>query len=433
VNPYRSIKVCLASPHFFPTHGGAQLRFLRYVSGLSARGVFVEVFAGTPKAKEAANTRVDMAQSWHVNDPISKVHLRGEPSAVQVHRTRLPDGAGPFRDFRVWWRSVAFSRALLRFCGDAGRRPDVIQMIPSLQPRAIPWLRALRRRLGIPIVYGYTIFADLSAHPFRWAFRRWALRRLYHEVDCIVVGSTVLEEYLRDFGVRTRIEVIPNGVNLKRFRPVADEIERTECRTALGFKADQKIITFVGSVIPRKGADLLLEAWVRLSSRLPTAHLLVLGARADLGQPKLTLFARRLEDLVATSGCPERVHFLGLVDNVEDYLRASDVFVCTSRREGTPNTVLEAMASGLPVVMCPFLRLPHEFGRSGREYLLVDHDPDLIASGIATILGNGDLGAALGRQARSWMEKTMDVERSLEQYAAIYHGLATRSAVLGAS
>jgi glycosyltransferase involved in cell wall biosynthesis len=322
---------------------------------------------------------------------------------------------------------VAFSHAILRFCGEADHRPDVVQLIPSLQPRSIPWLKWIRWRLGIPIVYGYTILIELPSNPIRRAFRGWALRRLYHAVDCIVVGSEVLKKSLRALGVRTRIEVIPNGVNLQRFRPVADESERTKSRAALGFAAGGKIITFVGAVSPRKGADFLLEAWVRLAPRFPSAHLVVLGPRKDLGRPALKSFARHLEHLVTASGCPERVHFPGLVDNVEEYLRASDVFVFPSRREGTPNTVLEAMACGLPIVMCPFLGLPQEFGQSGREYLLANHDPDLLASGIAAVLENGELGATLGRRARRWVEETMDVERSLDQYAALYHELAYRA------
>jgi glycosyltransferase involved in cell wall biosynthesis len=417
----RQVNLCLVSPHFFPTYGGAQLRFLRYLPGLRERNVFARVFTGTPKAQECANTREDTAGDGGAGSKETGLSIR-ELEGVPVHRVRLHDRPG-------WRRSIAFSQALVHYCGPADARPDVVQMIPSLQPRSAPWLWWLRRRLGIPIVYGYTVMVEFPANPLKRAFRRWTWRRLYGEMDCVVVGNTVLRDSLREVGIGTRIEVIPNGVNLRRFRPVTDEGERAACRTALGFPADERIVTFVGAVSPRKGADLLLEAWLRLAPRFPHARLVVVGARKDLGRPKLESFARNLEALAQASGCPGRIHFPGLVDNVEEYLRASDVFVFPSRREGMPNTVLEAMACGLPVVLCPFLGLAEEFGHSSQGQILVDHSPEDIASGIGTLLEDDGLRSALGRQARRWVEENMDVESSLDRYASLYHDLADRARV----
>jgi glycosyltransferase involved in cell wall biosynthesis len=419
MNSDQRVNLCLASPHFFPTYGGAQLRFLRYLPGLRERNIFARVITGTPKAQESANTRTNTAREGSVGSGEAGLSIR-ELEGVPVHRVRLHDRPG-------WRRSVAFSQALLRYCGQADSRPDVVQMIPSLQPRSAPWLWWLRWRLGIPIVYGYTVMVESPANPFKRAFRRWTWRRLYHEMDCVVVGSTVLRDSLREVGIRTRIEVIPNGVNLQRFRPVTNESERAECRSALGFTADQRIVTFVGAVSPRKGVDLLLQAWLRLAGRFPDVHLVVVGARKDLGRPNLKSFALNLETLAQASGCLERIHFPGLVDNVEEYLRASDVFVFPSRREGMPNTVLEAMACGLPVVVCPFLGLSKEFGQASQGQILANHTPEDIAAGITTLLEDDGLRTALGTQARRWVEENMDVETSLDRYAALYHELADRA------
>jgi glycosyltransferase involved in cell wall biosynthesis len=421
MNVYPRVNLCLAAPHFFPTYGGAQLRFLRYLPGLKERNVFAQVITGTPKAQESANTRRNAAWDDGAGSSESGVSVR-ELEGVPVNRVCLHDRAG-------WRRSMTFSQALLHYCGQADSRPDVVQMIPSLQPRSAPWLRWIRRRLGIPIVYGYTVMVEFPANPFKRAFRRWTWRRLYREMDCVVVGSSVLRDALRDVGIRTRIEVIPNGVNLKRFRPVTNEGERAECRRALGLPADGRIITFAGAVSPRKGADLLLEAWLRFAGRFPDAHLVVVGARKDLGRRNLKSFALNLEALVQGSGCPDRIHFPGMVDNVEEYLRASDVFVFPSRREGMPNTVLEAMACGLPVVVCPFVGLPKEFGQASRGQILVKHTPEEIAAAVTTVLEDDSLRSALGERAQRWVEENMDVENALDQYAALYHELADRALV----
>ncbi|NJL45279.1 MAG: glycosyltransferase family 4 protein, partial [Leptolyngbyaceae cyanobacterium SM2_3_12] len=71
------------------------------------------------------------------------------------------------------------------------------------------------------------------------------------------------------------------------------------------------------------------------------------GPRLDQSDPALAPFGQRLEALLEASGTRERVHFVGRVDNVEAYLQAATLFVFPSRREGLPNVVMEAMASGL--------------------------------------------------------------------------------------
>jgi glycosyltransferase involved in cell wall biosynthesis len=150
------------------------------------------------------------------------------------------------------------------------------------------------------------------------------------------------------------------------------------------------------------------------------------GPRLDLADPTLKTFHWKLESLVAASGAADRVHFVGQVENVEDYYRAADVFVFTSQREGVPNAVLEAMASRLPVITTPFLGLPDEFGRPDEHYLLAEYDPSLLSSLIEIVLGDRDLRTRVGMSARKWIEEQMDVERSLDRYAALYRGLARR-------
>ena len=117
--------------------------------------------------------------------------------------------------------------------------------------------------------------------------------------------------------------------------------------------------------------------------------------------------------------------------NVEDYLRASDMFAFPSFREGMPNVVLEAMSSGLPVLMTPFIGLSDELGRAGREYLLADHDPKSIAAVLTELIEDGGLREKLGQQARRWVENNLDIEGSLDRYAALYYELAGKSSSRG--
>jgi glycosyltransferase involved in cell wall biosynthesis len=409
-----TIRLCLASTHFFPTHGGAQLRFLRYIPGLCRRNVVTHVLAGTPKQKKVVQGRLSEG-----SDPGPKeLGLEGDLiDQVPLQRVNIPSQAG-------WRRSFVFNQAVVRFCLRSDSKPDIVQIVSSLQPRSIPWVRLLRKK-GIPVVYAYTIPLNFPSNPVWHAIRKWSLKRLYSELDCVVANSEAMGLLTADLMGKTRLEIIPNGVDLQRYRPAVDAEERKTLRASLGLIGEgKKMITTVGAIHPRKGSDLLLESWVNLANRFPEAHLFMVGLRKDLQYPKLGDFKSRLDELLAASGAADRVHFTGVIRDIDVYLRASDVFVFPSTREGMPNAVLEAMATGIPVILTPFVGLSKDLGQPGREFLLVKRDPEALASAVATVLsGNGE-ASRLGDRARRWAKKTMDLEKSLDRYAALYRELA---------
>ena len=242
-------------------------------------------------------------------------------------------------------------------------------------------------------------------------------------VNCFVVSSGVMLGALRALGIKTRIEVIPNGVDTSRFRPPADPEERLAVRRQLGLPENGTVLLYAGPISPRKRIDLLLEAWCRLARLDPHLHLVLAGPRLDVARPEWASYHRTLEALADRSGARDRLHFPGLVQNVEDYMRAADVFVFTSSREGMPNTVPEAMASGLPVVTTPFIGLPREFGEPGQHFVLTEFDADRLARDITALVTEPRRREQLGRQARAWIEAHLDVNQSLDRYTSLYHDL----------
>lgn len=402
----------MASPVFFPTYGGSQLRFKRYLPGLSQRGLDIRVYTGTPNSKEMS---AEEAAQWGAY-PVGEFMPLSDIDGVPVHRVRLPDVKGKTR-------TRTYNRKLLELCDVPEYRPDVLQMVGPLKPLSIPLLKKLRNR-GIPTLYAVTVA------PPKPAKRKWyslSQRReiaLFNLLDCIVTNNEPLQEFVRALGIRTRVEIIPNGVDLTRFRPSENPTERQALRDQLGIAASDTMITSVGGIMPRKGSDLLVEAWATLLQEYPNTHLVLVGPRKDIEQPGLALFRRRLENLVQQSGAPQRIHFTGLTNQVAAYTRASDIFVLPSEREGMPNSVLEAMASRVPVVLTPFTGLSQDLGKAGNQYLLCDRSAGALVATLRQLLENPALRSDIAQQGYDWVCQTMSLDRSLDRYAALYHEMA---------
>jgi glycosyltransferase involved in cell wall biosynthesis len=180
--------------------------------------------------------------------------------------------------------------------------------------------------------------------------------------------------------------------------------------------------------MPRKGPDKVLQAWRQILTRFPNTHILFVGPRADTHDPKLKQFGEEIAQLVATSDAPEQVHFAGIVDDVDNYLRAADLFILASSREGTPNSVLEAMATGLPCLVTPYLGISAGIGQAGEHYHLVDRNQEAIASALKDLLASEESRSELGKRGQALVVENFDQQHSLDRYAELYAELAATAA-----
>jgi len=408
------ISLFLMSLGFYPTRGGAELRFRRYLPRLRQRGVKTIVLSGTPPARKIVES--DFGEDWYqhqVGEVLPTETIEGTP----VHRIRLPEHDSAKR-------SAMLACELLRLCRRPNNRPDVVQLLTTLRPSIKPYLAKLQL-LGIPIVYAHTSNVQWPSNPIKRFIRRIGFRGICHHIDCIVASSSAAKEVLRQIGVRNRIEIIPNGVDLQRFQQVKHEHERFALRASLGILDSAQVIVFIGTINPLKGVDLLLEAWIYLAKRFPEAHLYLIGMRHDLNSPKLRDFKEKLDSLITASQAANRVHFLGYISNVEDYLKVADIMAFPSRTEGMGNAVLEAMACGVATILTPFIGLPPDFGKAGHEYLMAEYESKALAASMERLLADQELRLSIGKNALLWVQQTMDVERTLDRYAALYREIAS--------
>ncbi|MBV6396426.1 MAG: 2-deoxystreptamine N-acetyl-D-glucosaminyltransferase [Anaerolineales bacterium] len=395
----KPIEVCLIAKYFSPTFSGAGERFRRYAPGLKERGINLTV--------------------WTLHQPGMPEHEMVD-GGIAVHRIPIQANRDQLSFLLLQQTAESFRKY--------GYQPDVLHLLHH-STRGVPLLWKLRW-FGLPSVISLTMMPPQISSPL--SRLKLTLRNSYRfsPLSSVIVSSRTMAHRAAKQGVDSKlIEVIPNGVDLCRFSPLAGRQERERLRLQLGFKPEDEIILFVGALRPRKGADVLIAAWGQMAGAFPRSRLVIVGP-AYAAEEKKPLshedreFSKKIENLVFSTPAPERISRPGVADNVEQYMKCADVFVLPSNQEGMPNVLLEAMASGLPCVLTPFDGLSDDYGSAGGEYLLVERDTTALANMLMDVLQDDERRAQIGQSARIWMERRMDVNASLDRMAQLYLHLA---------
>lgn len=263
--------------------------------------------------------------------------------------------------------------------------------------------------------------ADLRGDRRRYRVYRRLVRPL---VDRFVAVSRHIADWLvTSAGVPPeRIVQIYNGVDTQRFVPAASGREPLPMR---GFvPADGLVIGCVGRLQTVKNQTLLARAFVRLLEQRPgardVARLVIVGEGP--------LHASIL-DILTRGGCAELAWLPGARDDIAELLRSFDVFVLPSLNEGISNTILEAMASGLPVIATRVGGNPElvEEGATGR--LVSTEGPEELATALGDYLDRRPLVQAHGRAGRERVVARFSLERMVQGYVELYGRLIAGRAV----
>lgn len=307
-------------------------------------------------------------------------------SGVQVTALDVPG--------RAYIRERTMVSALCR-----SLRPDVVHthgyradVIASSAARA-------RHIPTVTTVHGFT-GGDLKNRVYEHLQQR-AFRRF----DAVVAVSRPIIARLSAHGIsRDRLHLLPNA-----YAPEASLLDREAARASLGLDRDGFRIGWVGRVSQEKGADVLIDALVHFDSAQPVA-VSILGDGAE----REAVRAR-----AASLGVAPRITWHGVVRGAGRLLPAFDVLVLSSRTEGTPMVVLEAMAAGVPIVATHVGGIPDML--SSREALLVaPDDPAALAAAIRAVRTDPGAAAERARAARCRLAAQFGVEPWLDRYADIY-------------
>jgi glycosyltransferase involved in cell wall biosynthesis len=245
--------------------------------------------------------------------------------------------------------------------------------------------------------------------------RRWALRRVYSQSDCVVANSEAARQDLIASGVPAGlIRVVRNGVDLQRF---VSNGHRAMARRRWGWQEEELLIGVVANLRPEKGHTTLLNAVPSVIRRFPQAHFLIVGPDPLNQGERLRAMASELSP---------HVSFLGDCSEIPELLAALDVFVLPSLSESMPNGVMEAMSAGRPVIAsavggCKELVVHGETG-----ILVPPKDPEALATQIVRLLEEPAFRARLGSAARLRADSEFDINQAVACLEAIYDELLER-------
>jgi len=269
-------------------------------------------------------------------------------------------------------------------------------------PDGVGCVRVARRR-SLPV---FVTVRGLETDVVEDAVTGPKLVQALNEATGVISVSHSLRDLLVDRGVKAgQFRVIPNAVDRGRFRPG----DPGEARRALGLPVDTPLIVCVGNLIELKRHHVLIEAFARLRESRPTVQLVIVG-----GAEAEPAYEVRLRRLAETSGLGGAVRFVGRIpsDAVARWLQAADVFALATSREGCCNAILEALATGRPVVTTRAGDNAHFVHDGVNGYVVPIDDAEATAAALGHALSRKDWDAeaiSAGLEVGGWDDVARDV------------------------
>ncbi len=405
-----ALKLALVTRWYLPLIGGAE-RVLSYLArALAAEGAHVTVIT-SQKPGRALSAQEEMEVKVTRATERTASIAPGRLSVVRLETSRL----------RFWgtWR---YMRNLAHWFE---QNPVDLAYVSMLKHDAYVAVTA-GKRMGFPVVLrpeGAGATGDVAWQSWGRFGRKIGLA--CRQADAFISISKAVEDELlqslesgsmrpvRREGTSIATGKTPRIVSISNGVPVPELPWRLRSEWSRAPRA-----VFVGRLAPEKGLDILIEAWLKVRARFPTAQLILVGEG-----PERAAIENQTRAIGLTIGHGQAVSIPGSVIDSTDTLRQADLFILPSREEGMSIALLEAMALGLPVVASsiPGNRRLIDDLEQGR--LIPNGDPTALARAIIEQWENPDRATQMGLAARQRVEREFSIEAVAKAHLALFREL----------
>lgn len=407
----------LTEEFYPPQIGGVELMASYLSQGLSERGIVTQVIT---RQTEPASQEDEFLR------------------AVRVRRIQ-PAGQIKGSGWRALPRMLQYLCHLGRILVAESDQYDVVlisgmKVIPLV---ALPICRLFQRRCVIRVESTYELIEPMSMES-RNIMHFWGRplprilariqRAMLARADVVIAISAEVEEILLEGGLSpSRILRIPNAVDTDKFRPASTE-ERRRLRGVLGLPLDRTIVLYVGRLSRAKGVALLVDAIPGLLAHDPTLFFALVGT----GKGSFDDCELELKSTIAAHGMQASVCMPGPTNHVDDYLRAADLAVFPSRYEGFGVGLIEALATGLPVIATPVGVARELLADGDNAFVSPPDDEHGLRCAVERALRARAAWPDIGKRARSAVEPYA-MTSIIAQYEAVLRRLSGRGDVFQGS
>jgi len=309
-------------------------------------------------------------------------------------------------DVAVWWRLAWLMR-----------RRGVDAVITVGAGDKMFWGRLAAWLADVPVICS-------ALHSTGYPDRVQPLNRLLTPLtDALIAVAEPHARYLIDHEgfPAGKVRVIPNGVDVERFRPGAPDLR---LKQSLGLEPDAPVVGIVAALRPEKNHELFLRTAALVLRRVPEAQFLIVGE----GPQRAQIHQWREE-----FGLERQVHLLGNRADVPELLRLMNVLVLTSHMEANPVSILEAMASERPVVATEVGSVSETVIEGQTGYLAPPGDAVALAARVVALLKDPVRASTMGRAAREHVLKRWSVDRMVQGYEALIEEIYRSKCAPGAA
>lgn len=399
-----TMKILLTADQYYPpTLGGSAIATRRLAHGLAERGHLVYVLAPAMQFRHSlerdGKTVVIRCRS------IPALHLRRYVNRHQIRVALVPDGV--------------VERTIKRL------QPDIIHIQLPAYIGAIA--ARIGKKMGIPMVAtnhampeNMLPVQDKNNLAFKMVGKRFwdETIKMCESVDCVIAPSMTACDMLLKNGLERQAIPISNGVDLQVFHPAASEEERMALRTRFKLPHDRTLILYAGRLAVEKRLDVLVDSLPKVFEKT-NAHMVFTGTGST-----------EISERVQALGIQDRVSFTGMLDDQLFPLiyRAVDLFAIPSEAELQGIVLLEAAASGLPLVGANAQAIPEIVKHGQNGFLFAPGQVDELAERLTELVASPELRRSMGDTSLQFI-KNHAIEECVAQNESVYHSVLNQRAL----
>jgi glycosyltransferase involved in cell wall biosynthesis len=407
VNQIKKYKICIVSAILPPSYGGAEVAALKYAVRLNEREDSEVIIIG-----------------WDRNGSYKLSDQKYDFIYPLTFYENPEDAKGLLIYFQQTYHLIKCFTALIVPMIKLRNRYDYIHNFNS----GFAFNRVsifIGKILGKKVITETSLIGDddpLSLGRFpHWTdhFKPKHLRYVFYKMaDRFVSKSKVITEiYEKSEIPMAKVREISYSVDINKFKPV-DSDSKKIIRNKLNIWKEGIIILFVGGINERKGVHLLVDAFIKIERSFPEVRLLIAGPTYKYDQNYIT----EIKAKIRNGDVKDKVILTEKsIDNVDEFMKSSDIFVLPSRQEGFPISIIEAMSCGLTVIgsdIPEIARAQIEDGQNGFVFPSGDHKK--LSELLERLLNNNELRLQSGINARKKAEQYWSDDVIDSQYRELY-------------